>query len=82
MQFSTIILAALASVAIAAPAPAADAEIERAILEARACRDATYSCQNNVPSVCQFGIWMVAARCGSNQKCVQASTGGVYCIER
>ena len=82
MQFSTIFLAAIYSVAaLAAPSPVADAtaEVERAILERRACRDGTYRCGGNNPEVCQFGIWMLAARCGGGQKCVIAN-GAPYCL--
>jgi hypothetical protein len=83
MQFSTIILAAFYSLALAAPAPAAEADasaaVEAAIAARQACRDGTYRCGGNNPEVCQFGIWMLAARCGGGQKCVIAN-GAPYCL--
>lgn len=84
MRFATIAFTALYSaLALAAPAPEAAADgaaiVERAILEGRACQDGKYRCGGNNPEVCQFGIWMLAARCGSGQKCVVAN-GAPYCV--
>jgi hypothetical protein len=63
MRFTVVAIAALFSLALAAPTPEPAAEAQPEALEARACQDGTYRCTNNKQEVCIFGIWMLNPDC-------------------
>lgn len=92
MRFTAVVMTMLFTLALAAPAPSAfddalkirepepEAEADpEALLETRACQAGKYRCHNNNAQVCNLGIWMLAAKCNNNQKCVK-SNGAAYCI--
>ncbi|CAJ2500044.1 Uu.00g028970.m01.CDS01 [Anthostomella pinea] len=50
-----------------------------------ACTDGTYQCYNPdsgtaTVQVCEVGKWVLAAYCGTGQKCVVDSVGGYTCL--
>jgi hypothetical protein len=80
MQYSTIVLAAFTAFVAASPAPSPVIDVARA--EPTACApENSFRCFNNNPQVCGQGIWQLAAKCASNQKCVLFQ-GSPFCIDK